>query len=150
MQSVNLPEVLELISWLIALLGIPLALPDSAHYSSQYAALVSQAMQRAERLNICAQRVWALGSVAPGRELSLLSLVPPTDLGYSVRGHTGHDMCTSDFCQQSTISFTSVAQLHLCSVPGHCLPTEGMFSQALLSSALNRSGLGSETFVPTA
>lgn len=149
-RTVNLPEVLELVSWLLAVTDILHTLPNSLHFSPLFSGLVEQAMARAAQLGLCPQRVWALASVAPGRELSLLGLVPPTHFGSRGWRHEGHDLCTADYCAFSALNFTSVSQLHLCNDPAYCQLTTDLFPQALLLDAINRQVSTPNTFIPTA
>lgn len=149
-KTVDLPEVLDLISWFIELGEGLVPYPNCLHYSSQFGSLVEQAMERAERLGLCSQRVWSLGSVLPGRELSLLGLIPPLNFASPSWRHNSHPTCTPDYCDHSTINFTSVEQLHLCAVRETCQVTKGLFSQDILLRAFKRRQSNPETFIPTA
>jgi hypothetical protein len=151
--TVDIPEVLGLISWFVGTSGILNTLPNRLHYSSKFGNLVGKAMAYAEDLGLCLQRVWSLGSVAPGRELGLLGLLPviPTnEVGRSCWQDRRHSTCTADYCSQSALNFTSVEQLHLCPDPSVCKLTDGLFSQDLLLEALAPLEKDPDRFVPTA
>lgn len=87
-------------------------------------------------MGLCSRRVWAFASVAPGRELSLIGLIPPRSLEHENRPHTLHATCTADHCLQLTVNATKVKQLHICGDEDNCRQTEGLFPPQLLCEAL--------------
>jgi hypothetical protein len=128
--GVDLGEIMLLFSWLRALATgeyEPIPQQMEIHSTSSLSNLgaynggpltiqVKDAIQRAHALDLCPHRVWAVASNLPGRELNLPALVPGINHpAFPVTGHgIRHRFCTFDFCQESTINFTSVEQLHQC------------------------------------
>src|SRR5271155_3371162 len=88
---------------------------------------VVEAVKRATRdFNLCRNRVWAVARSHPRGEQILSSLIPSTDEIQKKEGKNEHEQCTFDFCEQSRLDFTSVAQRHEepCKT---CTPLQNLF-----------------------
>lgn len=84
---------------------------------------VLDAVGRAKALKLCLRRIWAIAASLPDRENSLPGLIPVPGI-FSIPGHDRefheHEQCTFDFCEQSRVDFTSVAQHHETPCRGKC------------------------------
>lgn len=109
-------------------LGLNTRIPDSNITSTTDAERlqVLDAVGRAKDLKLCLRRIWAVASSLPGRENSLPELIPVPGT-FSIPGHDRerheHEQCTFDFCEQSRVDFTSVAQHHEMPCRGNCEQT---------------------------
>lgn len=84
---------------------------------------VLDAVERAKALRLCLRRIWAVAASLPDKENSLPGLIPVPGT-FFIPGHDRerheHEQCTFDFCEQSRIDFTSVAQHHETPCHGKC------------------------------
>ncbi|KUI64372.1 Serine/threonine-protein phosphatase 6 regulatory ankyrin repeat subunit B [Cytospora mali] len=89
---------------------------------------ILDAIARAKGFGLCLRRIWAVAASLPDKEQSLPTLIPTPGM-FSIPSHSlqgrEHEQCTFDFCEQSRVDFTSVAQRHekrYCEIEnhGHC------------------------------
>jgi hypothetical protein len=150
--TIELSNVLSILSWLNGITNgryevvqelIELQATDAN--GGAFTDQIMKAIKRAEDLNLCRNRVWAIAGSLPGRELNLPALIPSVLESYKVHDDEDdednkgdeedeedegdendgsdeddeHDRCTFDFCEESRRDFTSVKQRHECS-SGKC------------------------------
>ena len=113
---------------------------------------ILEAIDRAAKYGFCLNRTWAVARSLQHGIFDLPKLLPQDDIklenmfgqkderkGYNRTENDLHEQCTFDFCEQSQVNFTSVAQRHespYCTAEQHCTPLEGFFPRYALNEAV--------------
>lgn len=116
--------------WPLMRMRDPVLVPRSRNPDAEIASTADadklkalDAVGRAKALRLCLRRTWAVAASLPDRENSLPGLIPMPGTfhipGHD-REHHEHEQCTFDFCEQSRVDFTSVAQHHEAPCRGKC------------------------------
>ena len=89
-----------------------------------------------EVLRFCKKRIWEVVRYRQDEEMDLVPLIRALEYLPHL-SHKGHESCTPGFCEDASINFTSVTQLHKCLDSANCVTTtDEMFQQGHLVTAL--------------
>ncbi|KAL8339741.1 hypothetical protein RB601_006043 [Gaeumannomyces tritici] len=94
---------------------------------------IESAVQAAEDMRICKNRLWNLVNVSDRKQGELPDIVAALDTYKESLRHDGHQFCTPNKCQWAQMNSTSVTQLHKC---GGGMCRQAAFPVELLETAL--------------
>ena len=164
--SVDVAEVLQLVAWFLRITNYDVGGNNTPWYNRDFIPVASKAITEASgkisKLGFCQRRVWEVVRNSAGGVFELVPLVraledlpqlrhdkhksctskdghPSCAFGDDHKSCTpgdNHESCNTGYCENSTLNFTSVTQLHKCLDHNCKTTTDEMFDQSHLVKAL--------------